>query len=122
MSDFDDNREDEAGETDEIPEGAAVFPEIPPELGVNPLLLAVLHATVFLAGSTEAVVHPAAADEAVETMASYLQRLEGAPLRQVREDMACLVAYARQQKWPKQLVQSLKMFLDDFEIGTREEV
>ena len=46
---------------DEVPEGAAVFPTIPAELGVDPLLLAVLHATVFLAGSDEAVVHPAAA-------------------------------------------------------------
>ena len=34
---------------DEVPEGAAVFPEIPAELGVHPLLLAVLHAVVFLA-------------------------------------------------------------------------
>ena len=45
----------------EVPEGAAVFPLIPPELGVNPLLLAVLHATVFLAGSDEKIVNPAAA-------------------------------------------------------------
>ena len=35
---------------DEVPEGAAVFPTIPAELGVHPLLLAVLHAVVFLEG------------------------------------------------------------------------
>ena len=40
----------------EVPDGAAVFPLIPPELGVNPLLLAVVHALVFLAGSDEDVV------------------------------------------------------------------
>jgi hypothetical protein len=102
----------------EVPEGAAVFPEIPAELGVNPLLLAVLHATVFLAGSDDEVVHPAAADEAVQRMADYLRRLDGDLLRQVREDMACLVSYARQQQWPKQLVQSLKSFLADFGVGT----
>ena len=28
---------------EEIPDGAAVFPQIPDELGVHPLLLAVLH-------------------------------------------------------------------------------
>src|SRR5262249_1739625 len=44
---------DEAGAA--VPEGAAVFPPIPEELGVDPLLLAVLHATVFLAGSGETV-------------------------------------------------------------------
>ena len=39
---------DEHDEHDEgeVPEGAAVFPDIPAELGVNPLLLAVVHAVV----------------------------------------------------------------------------
>jgi hypothetical protein len=100
-----------------VPEGAAVFPEIPEELGVNPLLLAVLHATVFLAGSDDDVVDSAAADEAVSALAGYLRRLEGEQLRAVREDMACLVDYARSQKWPKQSVLTLKTFLADFGVG-----
>ena len=62
--------ETDGDEEPEVPEGAAVFPLIPPELGIDPLLLAVLHATVFLAGSTTEVVHTAAADEAVATWAS----------------------------------------------------
>ena len=41
---------------EEVPEGAAVLPEIPPELNIHPLLLAVLHAVVFLAGSEEHIV------------------------------------------------------------------
>ena len=49
----------------EVPEGAAVFPEIPPELGVHPLLLAVLHAVVFLSGSDDVLVNPAAAEESL---------------------------------------------------------
>lgn len=111
----DDARPDEGeGEGEgEVPDGAAIFPEIPAELGVNPLLLAVLHATVFLAGSDESIVHPDAADEAVGQIADYLQRLDAATVRQVREDMRCLVAYARQQKWPKGLIQSLRGFLAD---------
>jgi hypothetical protein len=104
----------------EVPEGAAVFPLIPPELGINPLFLAVVHASVFLAGSEESVVNAEAADEAMQYIAGYLQRLEGAPLRQVTEDMACLIAYAKQQRWPRQLVQSLKSFLADFGVGTTE--
>jgi hypothetical protein len=35
--------------------------------------------------------------------------------------MACLVAYARQQKWPKGLVQSLKTFLADLGVESEEE-
>ncbi len=102
----------------QVPEGAAVFPDIPAELGVNPLLLAVVHATVFLAGSDEQIVQPDAADEAVVAIAGYLQRLEGQQLRSVKEDMACLVTYARQQKWPRGLVQSLKTFLADLGVET----
>lgn len=104
----------------EVPEGAAVFPLIPPELGVHPLLLAVLHATVFLAGSDDEVVEPAAADEALQYLAGYLQRLDGTLLRQVREDMACLIAFARQEKWPKQLVRMLQQFLEDYGVEKGE--
>jgi hypothetical protein len=104
----------------EVPEGAAVFPEIPAELGVNPLLLAVVHATVFLAGSDNQIVDAAAADEAVQTMAAYLGRLSGTQLRAVREDLDCLVRYARQQQWPKQVVRSLQTFLADYGVEEGE--
>ena len=101
----------------QVPEGAAVFPPIPPELGVNPLLLAVLHAVVFLEGSDDEVVDPVAADEARQFIAGYLQRLGGPQLRQVREDMKCLANYARQAQWPKQEQRFLKEFLDDYGVG-----
>jgi hypothetical protein len=104
----------------EVPEGAAVFPLIPAELGVNPLLLAVLHATVFLAGSDDEVVNPAAAEETLQYLAGYLQRLDGALLRQLREDMACLVSFAKQEKWPKQLIRMLQDFLKDYGIEKGE--
>src|SRR5207253_10130514 len=97
----------DAAEPSEVPEGAAVFPLIPEELGVDPLLLAVLHATVFLDGSKDDVVDAGAAAEALEYLATYLQRLDGERRRRAREDMACLTAYARQEKWPKQLVRFL---------------
>jgi hypothetical protein len=105
---------------DEVPEGAAVFPAIPAELGVDPLLLAALHAVVFLAGSDESVVHPAAADEALQAVAGYLQRLRGESLRRVREDMECLATFARQERWPKQLARTVKSLLLDMGVGTEE--
>jgi hypothetical protein len=105
---------------EEVPEGAAVFPLIPAELGVNPLLLAVLHAAVFLSGSTEDVVHPAAADEAFDLMAGYLRRLRGDQLRRAREDVDCLVRYARQEKWPRELVHALKVILEACGVGEGE--
>jgi len=100
-------------EADEVPEGAAVFPEIPAELGVHPLLLAVLHAYVFLDGSDAAVVNSEASSEAMEYLALYLQRLDGPELNRAREDLDTLVGYAKEQKWPKQYVAFLKSFLSD---------
>jgi hypothetical protein len=101
----------------EVPEGAAVFPLIPPELGIHPLLLSVIHATVFLAGSDEKILNRNAADEAIQYMADYLRRLTGKELLQVREDMACLVAFAKQGKWSTDLVELLASFLDDYDVG-----
>ncbi len=100
-------------ESEEVPDGAAVFPLIPTELGIHPLLLAVLHAYVFFEGSDAAVVHPEMAAEAMEYLATYLQRLHGADLNRASEDMETLVGYAKLQKWPKQHVRFLKTFLSE---------
>ena len=81
----------------EVPEGAAVFPEIPDELGVHPLLLATLHAFVFVTGSDRAIVQPQAGDEAAHAIAGYLQRLSGSDLRRANDDLAALLSYAKQQ-------------------------
>ncbi len=97
----------------ESPDGAAVFPLIPPELGVHPLLLAVLHAYVFLEGSEPAVLNPTVAEEAMNYLVTYLQRLEGEQLRRVKEDMATLTGFAKAEKWPKQQVRFLQDFLKD---------
>ena len=102
----------------ETPEGAAVFPLIPAELGVHPLLLAVLHAYVFLEGSDAAVLNPAVAEEALNYLVTYLQRLAGDDLRRTREDVHTLAGFARSDKWPRQQLRFLQDFLKDNGIGT----
>ena len=105
----------------EVPAGAAVFPDIPAELNLNPLLLAVVHTVVFLAGSADEIVQPAAADEALGYVAGYLRRLTGPDLRRTQEDMAALRAYAKQQGWEKQLQHFLQTFLADLGVGGESE-
>ena len=102
----------------EVPEGAAVFPLVPPELGVHPLLLATLHAYVFLEGSNDDVVNPDSAGEAMEYLATYLQRLGGPELKRVREDLQTLVGFARHEKWPRQQVRFLQDFLKENGVET----
>jgi hypothetical protein len=110
---------DEA-EPQEVPEGAAVFPLIPEELGVSPLLLAALHAVIFLVGSDDEVVQPDAAEEALHYLVTYLRRLDGPALRKVSEDLNVLAAFARQEQWPKEDRDFLRTFLTEFGIGTEE--
>ena len=102
---------------DEAPDGAAVFPLIPVELGVHPALLAVLHAYVFLEGSEPTVVNPSAAEEAMNYLVAYLQRLTGPDLKRMREDMHTLAGFARADGWPKQQVRFLQDFLKENGIG-----
>jgi hypothetical protein len=109
---------DEPTNSDEAPDGAAVFPEIPAELGVNPLLLAALHAYVFLEGSEETVLDAAVAEEAMNYLVGYLQRLDGSQLQRVKEDMATLTAFAKSEDWPKQQVRFLHDFLKENGIGS----
>ena len=102
---------------EETPEGAAVFPLIPEELGVHPLLLAALHAYVFLEGSEAKVLNPAVAEEAMNYVVAYMQRLNGNDLRRLREDMATLIGFAKSEEWPKQHVRFLQDFLKENGIG-----
>ena len=97
----------------ESPDGAAVFPLIPAELGAHPLLLGLIHAYVFLEGSAEPVLNGAAAGEAMEYLATYLQRLTGPDLRRAKEDLATLASFAKSEKWPKQQVRFLQDFLKE---------
>src|SRR4051812_39561951 len=113
-----DDREDDATNV-EGGEGAAVFPLIPEELGIDPLLLALLHAMVFVDGSTEEIICPDAADEAMNYLVTYLHRLKGPVLARIREDMGCLIEFAKQQGWPREQQVFLKSFLTDHGIGPK---
>src|SRR5437879_312767 len=100
-----------------VPKGAAVLPEIPAELGVNPIFLAVLHAVVFLEGSEDDIVDPDAAVEAMEYIGMYLQRLNAPELQRMREDMQTLAAFAKQEKWPKEQIRFFNEFMENFGVG-----
>jgi hypothetical protein len=101
---------------EEVPDGAAVFPDIPVELNVSGSLLAILHAVVFIAGSDEKIVQPDAGDEALNSIANYLNRLNGKEQKRILEDVKALRDFAKEHGWPKQLRGFLKDFPDNFGI------
>jgi hypothetical protein len=101
----------------DVPEGAAVFPLIPDELGIHPLLLATLHSVVFFDGSDVEVLNDAAANEGLNYIATYMQRLTGPDLKRVQEDMDCLSAVGKPEGWPKDELLFLQEFLKEFGVG-----
>lgn len=105
----------------DVPDGVALFPHIPPELGVHPLLLVALHSVVFLEGSDDEIVQPDAADECLEYIADYMQRLSGRELQRVQEDLETLRGFGRQEKWPKAVLQFLKDILKEYGVTGGDE-
>lgn len=105
----------------QVPDGAGVLPLIPAELRVHPLLLAVLHATVFFAASDDQIIDATAADEAFDHMAGYLRRLGGADLARVLDDLAVLADYGRQEKWSPESIEFLETFLEVCGVRSAEE-
>src|SRR6266851_4099816 len=101
---------------EEVPEGAAVVPLIPENAGLSPLFLAVFHALVFLEGSSEEIIDPAAADEAAQFLATYLQRLSGDDLNKMKEDLKRLLDHARRQHWSTDQQKLIQDFLAHYGI------
>lgn len=104
----------------QVPEGTALFPEIPDQLGINPLLLSLLHMVVFLAGSDEEVVDENASAAVLDQIASYLQRLSSKEIKKLKEDLASLAAFAREEKWAEGTIEVLESFFDDMGVGEGE--
>jgi hypothetical protein len=111
---------EEHHEGGEVPEGAAVLPLIPEELNIHPLLLATLHAVVFFDGSDDEVINDDAADESLNYLATYLQRLKGADLQRVREDLDVLQQYGKEQGWPAEVLAFFRNFLKEYGVGGPE--
>jgi len=101
---------------EEVPEGAAVVPLIPESAGAHPLFLAVFHALVFLEGSSDEVVDPTAADETIQYLATYLQRLSSRDISNLKEDLKRLAEHARRQKWSADQQKLIQDFLHHYGI------
>jgi hypothetical protein len=115
--DEDQTGDEDIDNDDEVPEGAALMPLIPPELGISPLFLAMIHSYIFFEGTDVALINEDVANENLEYLASYLQRLQGADLRKTEEDLTTLVGYAKQEKWPTDVVEFLQNFLEFNGVG-----
>ncbi len=94
-----------------------LMPIVPEELGIDPLLLALLHTTAFLDFSDDETVEPEAANEALERVEQYVQRLSDERLSALGADLEKLEAHATQAGWPEDMIDFVRDFLYNCGIG-----
>jgi hypothetical protein len=92
-----------------VPKPSFVLPDVPQDLQIDPLLLAVLHADAFLQLSEDEAVDP----EASEHMGYYLGRLPADRIVAVKADLKKLASYARKQGWPDDAVEFIAEYWDN---------
>lgn len=91
-------------------QGLATLPEIPAELGLDPVLAALLHCAAFLDLSADDVVDAEAATEVLEHVGLYIQQLSPERQEQVGEQLERLRQHAEKAGWSDDAID----FVDDF--------
>src|SRR5688572_9393718 len=88
-----------------------ILPVAPPELGIDPLLLSLLHCAAFLDLASEELVDPEAAGDVLESLELYIKRLPPERLSEIQYQLEKLEAYAEEAGWSDQLVEFVGDFL-----------
>ncbi len=98
-----------------------MMPSVPESLGIDPLLLALLHTTAFLDFSDDDTVEPEAANEALERVEQYVQRLPDERVSALQADLEKLEEHATQAGWPEDMIDFVRDFLYNCGIGDEDD-
>jgi hypothetical protein len=101
---------DPNGETEQERE-LSMLPVIPPELGIEPLLLALLQLAGFLDLSDDQLVDAGAATDALEHLGLYVQRLDEKRLAELQAQLDRLLDHAQKSNFLPEQVEFIKDFL-----------
>lgn len=94
-------------------EGIALFPDIPQELGIDPLLESLISMVVFITASDEDLVNPKAADEAFTHLQNILSKLADKRLSRLREELVVIAGWVKDQGLGTEAVEFIENFLDE---------
>lgn len=111
--DDDDEREEASSDGLEDP----IMPLIPAELGIDPLLLALLHCTAFLDLASDDLVDPDAAGDVLENLEAYVKRLSRPRLAELQMQLDKLEEYAEEAGFAEELVDFIADFLYSCGVG-----
>lgn len=92
-------------------EAVSGLPLVPAELGIDPVLLALLHCAAFLDLSGEGIVEPGAATDVLEHVGLYVQRLSPDELADIADQLAALHEHGAEAGWAPELLELVDDFL-----------
>ncbi|HLV22724.1 MAG TPA: hypothetical protein VKZ49_17660 [Polyangiaceae bacterium] len=113
LDDHDDGPDAEDGSAEEV----FFLPIVPPELEIEPLLLAVLHCAAFLDLAGEESVDEQDAGDVLEHIGMYVQRLPAPRLAELEQQLVRLQEHGKKASWPEPLVEFIADFLYNCGIG-----
>ncbi|MEZ4373265.1 MAG: hypothetical protein AB7K71_17035 [Polyangiaceae bacterium] len=97
------------------------LPEIPEELGLDPVLCALLQVAYFLDMAEDEVVSAEFATPNLERVGLYIQRLDDEHLDELEAQLAELVEHAISARWSAEQREWLSSFLEHCGIEVQDE-
>lgn len=122
MAQIDDENTETEEQTEASEEGIDAFlPVIPEELGIDPVLLGLLHTAAFLDLADDDSVDPEFAGDVLEHVGLYIQRLGPERASEIEAQLEKLGKHAADSGWPPHLREFVSDFLYNCGIGDEED-
>ncbi len=96
-----------------VPVDAYHMPELPAELGVDPVLAALLHMACFMELSDEKSVEFNESMSTLEAMGYYLQRLPPNRVKEINAQLKWVAEYGKKHKWKKEALKFIPKLLEN---------
>ncbi len=92
---------------------SAELPLVPDDAGVDPIVLALLHAAMFLDLSEEPAVDATAARPVLERIGLYVQRLSDDEVEALADSLARLAERGERDGWPAPAIEFVRLFVEN---------
>lgn len=97
------------------------MPLVPETLGVDPLLLGLLHLAALIDFSDDETVEGDAANDALERLEVYVQRLPTERLEEIQADLDRIEEHGAEHGWAEEMTDFVRDFLYNCGLGEDED-
>ncbi len=98
-----------------------IMPVVPESLGVDPMLLSLLHVASLLDFADDEVVDADVANAALERVEECMQRLAADRLEAIQADLDRIEEYGAEHGWPEEMTDFVRDFLYNCGLGEDED-